>query len=91
MNYSEYFEKALDTFSFGTIILIIALILNNPFKKKPLKPNLSFGLEQKNKMEYLNDAYKIINTGRLKVMYLFAAMFIIASIIYLILGIIEYF
>ncbi|MGV0832991.1 hypothetical protein ACTS9D_12355 [Empedobacter brevis] len=88
---NEYLEKALDLFLFGLGTLIIAIILNNPLRKKKVKQNLSFGLEHKDKLEYINDGFRIINTGRLKSIYLFAAVFIIASIIYLILGIIEYF
>ncbi|TGN29288.1 hypothetical protein [Empedobacter tilapiae] len=87
----EYFKNALDLFLFGLGVLIIAIILNTPFKKKKVKQNLSFGLEQKDKLEYINDGLRIINTTRLKSIYLFATVFIIASIIYLILGIIEYF
>lgn len=81
----------MDLFLFGLIILIVAYILNNPFKKREVKSNLSFGLEQKNKMDYINDTFKTLNTARLKSIYLFAAIFIIASIVFLILGIIEYF
>ncbi|MEG0696438.1 hypothetical protein [Algoriella sp.] len=42
-------------------------------------------------MDYINDTFKTLNTARLKSIYLFAAIFIIASIVFLILGIIEYF
>ncbi|WP_413531540.1 hypothetical protein [Empedobacter brevis] len=90
----EYFKEALNSFLFGLAILIIAVILNNPFKKKKIKQNLSFGLEQKDKLEYISDGLRSNNSIRLirlKSIYLFATIFIIASIFYLILGIIEYF
>ena len=50
--------------------MIVAYILNNPFKKREVKSNLSFGLEQKNKMDYINDAFKTLNTAKLKSIYL---------------------
>ncbi|QHC84002.1 hypothetical protein AS589_03940 [Empedobacter brevis] len=87
----EYFKNALYLFLFGLGTFIFSILFHNPFKKKKINPDFRFGLEQKEKLEYSNEQLRRINETRIKGLYIIGIIFIISSIVYLILGIIEYF
>ncbi|WP_291121296.1 hypothetical protein [Empedobacter sp. UBA7248] len=88
---NEYFKNALDLFLFGLGTFIFSILFHNPFKKKEINPDFRFGLEEKERLEYSNEQLRRINNTRIKGIYIIGFLLIISSIIYLILGIIEYF
>ncbi|WP_313374656.1 hypothetical protein [Chishuiella sp.] len=83
---NEYFEKAIDTFTFGFILLAIYLAIYYFSKSK--KKNIPIhNIQKKKPYEYVNESTKILQKGRMQALLLISIIFLISSVIYFILSI----
>ena len=81
------FVGAFFALTLGLVLLVLGFIFYYPYLKN--KFNHEYGTKRNNIFEYMNDAYKILSYHRSLGLIFMGLVFVIASIVFFIIGIVK--